>query len=159
MTDLRKQVERLSRAAERNFDKHGQLTPVWFAVTATGEVFTLDKMLPDKDVQAQLVRMIFQEKDVVSYVFIDEAWVVNASAAEADSVTNLAATVGLEFHPDRREVVVFHAEDAVNSLSYHRDIIRPPGARAYLGPLILHDDISQSEGRFVGLLPRRGTLQ
>lgn len=159
MPDLRKQVERLSQKAEQNFAKHGQLTPVWFAVTSSGEVFTLDRMLPNKDLQAQFVRMIFQEKDVVSYVFIDEAWVVNASAAQADNVTNLAATVGLEFHPDRREVVVFHAEDATNSLSYHRDIIRPPGARAYLGPLICHDDINRSEGRFVGLLPRRGTLQ
>jgi hypothetical protein len=159
MLDLRKAIERISRAADIKFSKHGQLEPVWFAFRADGEHFTLDGILPNKDLQAQFVRFIFQERDVVAYIFVDEAWVVEASMKDADSVTNMAALVGLEHHPNRREVVVIHAEDATNCLSYHRDIIRPNRGSAYLGPLILHDDISRSEGRFVGLLPRRGTLQ
>lgn len=152
-------VNKVSHTADVIFTKYQGLRPIWFCFTADGEHFTLDKMLPDKDLQAKFVRFIFQEKDVVAYIFVDEAWVVEATVKDADSVTAMAARVGLEFHPDRREVVVIHAEDATSNLSCHRDIIRPAGARAYLGPLVMHDDISRSEGRFVGLLPRRGTLQ
>lgn len=157
--NLRHEVEIVSRAAELKFAACKQLTPCWFCYSADGEHFTLDGPMMDKDLTAKFIRFVFQEKDVVAYIFVDEAWVVEASAAEADKATAMAATIGLEHHPDRREVVVIHAEDASSNMSFHRDIIRPKGARAYLGPLIFHSDITRSEGRFVGMLPRRGPLQ
>jgi hypothetical protein len=156
--DLRKLVDRLSRAAEQKFAKHGMIPPTWFAMTADGRNFSINKMLADKDLQAQFLRTIFENEDVVAYVFIDEAWVVHADVQTADAVTTLAAMVGLEHHPDRREVVVIHAEDDVNNLSFEREIIRPARGRPYLGPLTSYG-VNKSEGRFVGLLPRRGTLQ
>jgi hypothetical protein len=155
---VRGMIDRLSKMAEEKFAKYGGIAPLWFALASNGDTFIIPKMGPDKDLQAQFVRYIFREKDVIAYVFMDEAWVVEATMDTQEAVTKMSATVGLEHHPDRREVVVIHAEDETSNLSFHRDIIRPAGGRVFLGPLI-DDHFSHSEGRFVGMLPRRGTLQ
>jgi hypothetical protein len=52
--------------------------------------------------------------------------------------------------------LAFNGEDADGGmLTAHRRIIREPGKPPTLGPLHIDENILQSEGRYVGMLPPR----
>ena len=107
---------------------------------------------------AALLRSIMALRRVIRYVAADEAWTVHLAISEdagvAAAVNDINSMGGARNHPDRVEVVMLVAEDCNEGFqTYHREIIRDPGKRARLGPLI-RDQYSRSEGRFVGMLPR-----
>jgi hypothetical protein len=55
---------------------------------------------------------------------------------------------------------MFQAEDnEAGLITGHREIVRPKNGKPYLGPLQMMPSGMQSEGRLVGLLPRKGSLQ
>jgi hypothetical protein len=108
----------------------------------------------EKDQAVVAVREFFKEHDIVSYVFIDEAWVVQ--------VTDRAdLKVAPRNHPDRREVVFLVAEDEHGELHGERDIVREQGRPPTLGPLkvIKSPHSEHSEGRMTGMLPQKGRAQ
>lgn len=156
--NLKELVELANATAEKIFDMRGAVHPIYFMVNADGEHFIVPApAAEDKDVSAALLRAIMELRRVIRFVRVDEAWTVHLAVTDAEvakAVEDIDSMGGARNHPDRVEVVMLVAEDCSEGFqTYHRDIIRNPGKRARLGPLI-RDQYTRSEGRFVGMLPR-----
>jgi Exo-beta-1,3-glucanase len=155
---LRDLLKLASMGAERVFAAKGELLPMWHAETADGVSMLVPAPPTDnKDLAVRLIKALFEERHVVRFVFFDEAWTLRSTDR---AVVDKAVDHGdLSTHPDRVEVVVFVAEDAEGgALGGRRLIHRAPGKKATLGPLEIHEYL-EAEGRLIGLLPQRGTLQ
>jgi hypothetical protein len=155
---LRELIEFASPLVEKIFRAKGEVTPMWHAIQADGTHFFLPAPRTAKDTAATLVRALFELKNVVRCLFISEAWTIESrtpsEAAELEAIFRCGG--GLSEHPMRVEMVMMQAEDAdAGTLMGSRVIIRPAKGRAYLGPLKI-DAMGRSEGRLVGMLPRRG---
>ena len=151
--DLRAMINVASGWAEKQFNREGAIAPLWHAVKATGEHLVIPAPDTDKDTGAMIMRALFELHDVVCCLFIDEAWI-------AEGGEDLKAYVdqhhGVQHFPGRIEVVAFMGEDADGMmLTAHRRIDRTR-SKARLGPLEITDMVGvQSQGRLVGMLPRR----
>ena len=162
MTTLREFIETASHNVEKIFRKTGVIRPMVHCVTRDGEVLVFPSLDGDKDVAALMMRALFELRDVVRYVLIDEAWIVEAlgenATPEKIAAVKKAAITGASASPDRVEVVMFCAEDhAEGQLMGRRQIIRPQGPYAkppYLAPIEIDPEGGMLQGRFVGLLPR-----
>jgi hypothetical protein len=163
---LREMLAQASDFAAKRFAQKGVLYPQYNMVTSAGE--HLHELGPstDKDTAVAIIRAFMEIKDVVRYVFLDEAWTLYKliQPAEFERIDR----EGLRNHPERVEIVMFQCEDADwGQITAHRLIHRPAGRKPYLGPLVTLDELAhlppgsviQSEGRMVGLLPQRGTRQ
>jgi hypothetical protein len=153
--DLKELVEFASEQAEKIFKKTGAIYPMYHAITAKGESLILTPREEDKDLAVALVKAAFILNDVSQYVFMDEAWILDdrkGSLPPQDWAK--IQREGIRNHPDRREAVMFAAENRHGKmLTGTRFILRPENGRPKLSPLRL-DDMShmESSGRMVGLL-------
>jgi hypothetical protein len=155
-SDLRSLIELASAGAEASFAKHGSLAPFWHCINAAG---TLHLVVPppidDKDFSAAIMKYFMKENDIVRYCLVDEAW-----TALLPNEEEARKVVRVSDHPLRKEVVMFSAEDESGMLTAQRAILRPSGQPPRLGPLVINDMQGWTgEGRLVGMLPRRGTVQ
>lgn len=143
---LREMIEHLSSVAERIFNHLQQshsdetLLPIYHVLTRDNELLIIEAPHPDKHIAVEMMRDYFAEKNPLLYVFTAEAWITEIMPT---SIT-------------RREVVMFSGEDTNGFVSAKREIIRTGGG-AVLGPLQFDDDITQTSGRMVGLLPCTAT--
>jgi hypothetical protein len=167
MTTLAALLRRVSRMAERTFDKQGDVDPLWLIENADGEqtglitpIITSTPLAAaeEKDRIAAEVRTLFAEKGIVRYACAMEVWKLAESAQQAMTKEQRGlqyAAMGytLANHPDRREAVVLNAEDGAEALTAFRDIIRPPHGKPYLGKLGAIERIDSVESRWLGLLP------
>lgn len=164
--ELRDMMDYASRLCERRFAKTGVIYPMWHAVAGNGEDLIFPGPPGNKDTSVAIVRALFELRDVVRYVLMDEAWTLNRliEKGELDRVQRM----GLSRHPDRVEILMLAGEDRdCGHLQADRLIIRPTNGRPYFGPLRFLSDRPemadskpiQSSGRLVGLLPVRGTRQ
>jgi len=141
------------------FDNAGEILPMWHSITESGEHKIVPSPPFDKDIAALLMRAYFELNDVVRYVFVNEAWQLYAPAGFSDDELHEIARHGLSDHPNRIEALMYQAEDETGMLTAQRVITRPGnGNRPKLGPLEFMEP-AHFEGRFVGMLPMRGTLQ
>lgn len=154
-----------SYTAAKVFQLRGKLSPMWHAITRDGQHLMVPSPHPDKDAAVTLMRALFELRDVVRYVLINEAWTVEVEqrwpGEEVEALNERSRQLGgiLADHPDRVEVLMLIGEDETAGLCTARRVIhRPPNAKPYLGPLEI-DEFEVSEGRLVGLLPQRGTRQ
>lgn len=155
---LREFIASASESIEAVFDHSGEIEPVWHCVKADGTEFLVRPPCVDKDLAVTLLRSAFRMMEVRRCLFISEAWTAQGDRSEVERW--IANGRSLSEHPDREEIVMFSGEDECMSLSAHRRILRPANGKASLGPLRFLDDITISEGRLVGMLPRRGaTMQ
>jgi hypothetical protein len=159
--NLRAIIEYASGWAEKTLIRRGKIAPIWHAVKSNGEYVVLSGALTDsKDISAAMVRAYFELHDVVRCVFISEAWTfdgIGKSREENERVMKwIEEHDGLSDFPGVVEVVTFCGEDAdAGQIQAHRQIIRGKG-KLRLGPLKFLDMTGvQSEGRFIGMLPRR----
>ena len=152
---LRELIESANATAEPLFKNTGRLIPFWIAITRDGELMVIPAPPTDsKDIAATLIRALFRDKDVVQYVSVCEAWVLEMTMPDRTTLNELNQR-GLESHPDRVEVVAFMAESETEGmLTGRRQIERPARGKAKLGPLHVEERFTQSEGRMVGMLPR-----
>jgi hypothetical protein len=152
--DLKKLINVAATGAEKIFYKTGRVLPMWHAVKSNGQAIIIPSLSDDKDVAVALVKAFFELENVEAYVFISEAWVLSAPLN-----TDIAAINqhGLEHHPDRREVLMFAAEDRDGGeQTAYRYILRPEHSKAKLAPLVMDDMTHRtSSGRMVGLLRRK----
>jgi hypothetical protein len=155
---LREMFDGASDWAFKCFKQTGGIVQFWFVATANGEHFAVPPPLPqDPDASVILIRALFSMRDVIRYVFVSEAWTVDTTDANE---AEIARRLGARNHPRRVEVVAFSGEDHESrNLTARRRIIRPQNAKPYLGPLEWDEPWDQSEGRIVGLLPIKGTVQ
>jgi hypothetical protein len=152
--DLKKLINVASTTAEKVFHKTGEVLPMWHAVKANGQAIIIPSLSDDKDVAVGLVKAFFELEAVEAYVFISEAWILDTTANV--DITALQRD-GLKDHPDRREVLMFSAENRDGEeQTARRYILRPEHSKAKLTRLVM-DDMSQltSSGRMVKLLSRR----
>jgi hypothetical protein len=153
MIELREMIVIASSAVEKLFQHRGVIRPMYHCMTADRGIFVTPAPHEDKDTAVALMRALFTVKNVVRYVFIDEAWIVSqkGDAAEFARLEAWAAKHGVVNHPDRREVVIFLAEDLAGRLSAHRLILRPEHGKPKLSPLKF-TEATAAKGRMVGLL-------
>jgi hypothetical protein len=157
MMTLREFVTAIDKAVVPLFNDHGIIHPMWHVVMASGAMQVLPSPpTDDKDEIVFLLRTVFEERNVVRYVFIDEAWQVETAESDIEAVLQR----GLEGHPDRVEVVMYSAEDNTGHVTARRVITRSKGGKPRLGPLEFEES-KLCAGRFVGLLPLppRGRMQ
>ena len=153
---FRQFIDMVSGIADDIFRTKGYIRPLFHGIKRDGGEVIFPGMT-DKDLMAALARAAFELYDVVRCAFVDEAWIVAAlgpDKAANDAKIDEAVRVGARNHPDRAEVVMIAAEDAIEGqIMGRRPIIRPLIGKAYLGPLTLQPG-GMLEGRFTGLLPR-----
>jgi hypothetical protein len=145
-------IETMSELSGRYFAISGAIRPMYQAFTADGKSFFMMAPRFPKDQAIKIVKAIFAEKKIVSYVFVDEAWMVAASAKNADVTREVMAAKSVSEHPDRREVVLMIAEGPDGTWQGVRDIVRKDGMKPTLGPLESYP-VECGEGRYYGLLP------
>jgi hypothetical protein len=153
-----------SGQCDKLFAQEGVIYPMWHAITSTGDTLIETPPFENKDLAVAMIRALFDLRDVVRYVFVDEAWTLSRLLRPDEE--EWVSREGISKHPDRVEVVMIQGEDRdCGQIVLHRDIIRPAKGKPYLGPLQSLDDlpymphggsVAQSEGRMVGLLPVRG---
>lgn len=155
MKPLEQFVEDVSKYVSAAFDKHGFMTPVYFFIDRAGR----QGMFPsppvgDPDFAALIVRKLLADLDVVRVALADEAWTAEIRTTDPEEVKRLYMQ-GARCQPNRQEVLMIQAEDAIEGeLTAHRIITRKDG-KPVLGELKI-EKYSRSEGRVVGLLPARG---
>lgn len=166
-SELRRMLNYASEFCEHHFTKKGEIAPMWHAITSCGE--TIIEQHPvhlGKDMAAAMIRMFFDLRDVVRYVYIGEAWTLERMIRPEEQEEIFRK--GISEHPDRVEVVQLQGEDReYGQIIASRKIIRPKTGKPSLGPLQMVNDLPfiprgahvQSEGRMVGMLPVRGTMQ
>lgn len=165
--ELRRMLDHASAFCDRHFAKKGEIAPMWHAVTADGQtIIEPHPMYLGKDMAAAMIRTFFDLRDVIRYVYVGEAWTLNRMIRREEEEEIFRK--GLSEHPDRVEVVQIQGEDRdYGQIIAARNIIRPPKGKPYLGPLQTVNDLPHvpqgasitSEGRMVGMLPVRGTVQ
>ena len=157
MADSLKELIRFAnKNAETIFRRTGELLPMYHAITAGGEQMIIPQPNEDKDVSVALIKMLFAEHRVETYVFMSEAWMLDTTKQALQPDIRKVMQNGLQHHPDRREIVAFAAENRRGeSQTASRFILRPEHGKATLAPLKM-DDMSNrtSEGRMVGLLQK-----
>jgi len=156
LTDLKSLVEFASAQAEKIFRKTGELVPMYHAINADGQHRV---MLPpgfSKDLDVALMKAAFVLENIDRFVFICEAWIVDARQSGVPPLDLENYREGsLSENPDRREVVMFAAENRRGELMLgQRYILRPEHGKPSLAPLRIDSGFDESAGRMVGMLPR-----
>lgn len=149
-------IEVASKSAERCFAETGELIPMFHYVRSDGHHVVIAAPFRnhhEKMLCMDYMRKLLAAEQASAVVSICEAWVAFAKTDEE------ARAIGgrVHDHPDRREVVTFMAEDSSGVATGQREIVRPLGAKPYLGPLTVERP-QHMEGNMVGLLPK-GALQ
>jgi hypothetical protein len=159
MTDT---LEKLIRSVDQKvcmiFDATGVVYPMWHCVLPNGDIHVLVPPFDDKDATARVMRAYFKMTGITSFCFVDEAWTVVLPVSREGEIPELMRR-GVSKHPERCEVLAYIAEYESGSTSGHRPILRAPGSKPKLGPLEIFPRPPRSEGRLVGMLPQRGTMQ
>jgi hypothetical protein len=158
---LEQMIEMTSTAAERMFARAGTVGPMWVVETRNGDRHIIPAPeISNKDLMAELIRVLLADMDAVRVVFVDECWTVFCKTDAEEQVVKAWYDNhdDLEEFPGRQEVVGLHGEDeSGRMLCGSRTIIRKR-SKATLGPLETYSP-QASEGRMTGWLPARGIKQ
>jgi hypothetical protein len=150
-------VRRLSQEAEELFNETGGIEMIWLVeAPAKGQTLIMTPLVPPpgqmreaKDALAEGMRALFRKFGVTRYVDVAEMWVVRRARELGEPQGSLADD------PDRREVMMFNADDGFECLVAMREIVRPQHSKPYLSKLskIEHLNRRDAQGRFCDLLP------
>jgi hypothetical protein len=129
-----------SKSADRIFRKDSCIHPLYHMLKPNGESAIWSAAdLDDKETMVMAARAIMRELSIERYVFINEAWVLeamNRTPEEVAEIDRFTSEFGVSEHPDRREVVMFFAENkAGEHLMAHRYILRPEHGKPSLSAL------------------------
>jgi hypothetical protein len=139
---LKELVEIVSELVGKLFSHRGEMMSVYLIVNKDG-LTMVPPQHRDKEKSLVIIKDIMKEMKATTYVFVDEAWIVNTKDFKVPEGPPWQ-------HPDREEAVILMAETETETLLGHRDIIRKKGVKATLGPLKI--DSSQVFGHMTGLL-------
>lgn len=148
-----------AKQAEKIFKRSGRVVWMYHYLTEDGRHGLLSPRPPcSKDQIAELARMTFKAERAVAYVLMNEIWtVIGITDAEREEQVKVYGG-SLENVPGREEAIMLMGEDANGMVLGRMTINRPQGHEPYLSPLVI-EPVGQIEGRLVGLLPQRGTVQ
>lgn len=145
--------------AARTFDgDHDSVTaslvPVWCGETPSGEKIVVATPFDSPDtkiIASAAVRLLFEQRDVIRYVFTSESWI---READPDEELDYRTDGQVSKHPDRIEVIAHNAEDVTgNSMVAVQPIIRTR-RKARVGPLKFVNMVGL-HGRLTGVLKPR----
>lgn len=154
LDDLKSMIEFASTQAEKLFrKKSGVIYPLYHCIDAKGMTTILPALDSDKDLSVALTKAWMCLNNIDRYVFMDEAWIVDDRRGQIGLDVEKIKREGVKNHPDRREVVMFSAENRRGErLTAKRYILRPEIGKPTLAPLEIDPQFDHSEGRMVGLL-------
>lgn len=153
--DLKSLIEFASKQAEKLFRLQGILYPLYHCIKANGDTVILNRMPGDKDLSVAMMIAWMHLNDVDRYCYMDEAWIVDDRRGQLGLDIERVKREGVKNHPDRREIVMFSAENRRGEqLTAKRFILRPEIGKPTLSPLEIDEPFDHSEGRMVGLLRR-----
>ena len=155
--DLKSLIEFASTQAEKLFRKQGGVIyPLYHCIKPNGESAILSPPgVGDKDLDVAMVKAWMQINDISTVCFMDEAWILDNRKGGPKIDMERVNREGVRNHPDRREVVMFSAENRDGEmLTARRFILRPEIGRPTLAPLVIDEQFEHSSGRMVGLLRR-----
>ncbi len=147
MSKFEELVEKAKENVQRMFDERGEILPMWHAQTVDGEDLILATPLGDadqKELLSQALKLFFQEKGVVRYVFMTETWFKAVKEGE----TMFSGDV--RHQPDKKEAVMLVGEDRDTgaSIMVQLEIDRSKG-KAVLLPASNHN--GGVAGRFTNM--------
>ena len=152
----RELIRRVSTVIEEMFATQGQIITISHYKGDSGEGFLTSEMhdANEKEATAIAVRQILADENAVWVIVITEAWVVRGSKEEIGDIDHRK---GLAEHPKREELVMYQLEDEdlMMGVSAVQEIVRPPDRPPHLGELKWLEPSMFTEGRLVGLLPRK----
>jgi hypothetical protein len=152
---LEQLMRQISAACDGFMDKNGCISPMYHIICRAGFHLVIDAPLRDKDETVAKVRALLKAADAVAYAFCDEAWIAEY---KNDEVKDGKLDVMPKDRANREEIVLIQGEsEREGEMTGTRKIIQQ-GKKRTLGPLEL-ERWTGSEGRMVGLLPRRGPVQ
>jgi hypothetical protein len=155
LIDLTSLISFASTQAEKLFRKQGLLYPLYHCIRPNGESEILTQPDQDKDLGVAMIKAWMQLNNIDRYVFMDEAWILDNRKGGPEIDLEEIKRKGISNHPDRREIVMFAAENRHGEmLTARRFILRPEIGKASLAPLVIDEQYDHSEGRMVGLLQR-----
>ncbi|MBT1509352.1 hypothetical protein KIP88_02460 [Bradyrhizobium sp. SRL28] len=154
MIALKALIEFASTQAGKLFRRQGILYPLYHCIRADGETTILNQFDQDKDLSVAMTKAWMHLNDIDTYVFMDEAWILDTTkSGSPEPDLEWIKRHGVSKHPDRREVVMFSAENLRGErLTAKRFILRPEIGKPTLAPLVIDEPFEHSEGRMVGLL-------
>lgn len=161
---LRDFINRASFGVEKVFKKRGSIGPMIHFRACDGSETVMPLPGGDKDADAALMRAVLKKFEADRVVLMDEAWMLDTRGRENPNLTpeenERIRRFGVRNEPGRIEVIMFMAEDEREGhIMAQREIVRPVGRAPYLAALKIpaddHNNAGVSEGRFVGLLPRK----
>lgn len=155
LTDLTSMIEFAARNAGRIFRDKGVIYPMYHAIMTDGTNVVLSPPGGSKDESVALVRAWLQINDIDRFVYIDEAWILDTTKGGPEIDLEKVRREGIKDHPDRREIVMYAAENRRGEmLTAQQFILRPEIGKAKLSALKIMEQFEHSEGRMVGLLQR-----
>jgi hypothetical protein len=154
---LKELIEFASRACEPIFKVNSEIVAMYHMCDADGANFIWQPDMADKDAMAAAAKSLMRKKNIQSYVFIDEAWSLEINRTlkpgEAEEIERFCNEFGVRNHPDRREMLMFYAENKSGErLQAHRPIVRPEHGKPKLMPLRYPWQDGTVRGRLSGLL-------
>lgn len=155
LLDLKSLIEFASKQTEKIFRKNGVIYPMYHAIKASGETAILTPPhLGSKDLDVAMIKAWFEIENILTYVFMDEAYILDDRKGTLPPQDwKKIQREGLRNHPDRREIIMFSAENRRGEmLTATRFILRPEIGKPTLSPLKIDEPFDHSEGRMVGLL-------
>lgn len=154
MQELKALIEFANGQAEKIFRRNGIIYPMYHTVKSDGQIIVMTPPPGDKDMSVALMKAAFVLNDIERYVFIDEAWILDNRKGGPEIDMDRVRREGVRDHPDRREVLMFAAENRKGEiLTATRFILRPEHGKASLSPLMFNDMTGvESKGRMVGML-------
>jgi hypothetical protein len=130
LTDLKSLIEFASTQAEKIYRKTRVIHPMFHAISTSGENKILTPSLDDKDMAVAMIKAWFVLEDIAVYVFIDEAWILDTRKGGPEIDMEKVRREGARNHPDRREIVMFSAENRRGEmLTAHPSSCVPRSAR------------------------------
>ena len=163
MSTLREFVEKASRNIEPIFAARGQVLPMYHIVIGTEEI-VMPAPPTDKETAVHIMKVLFEKSGAHRYVFIDEAWLATEVAPPGQTIDDMRKRMKTmtppSERPDRKEVVIFMAEDETEGyFTAQREITRDADGKGTLGPLVCDKQPDVMMGRMTGLLPAKGRMQ
>jgi hypothetical protein len=91
-----------AREMRKQFDKHGQVNPMWHYITDNGEqgIFEPPSLLHNKDEWVAFAKSVFETERAVAYVFMIEAWTLQ----QAFQTKTFNAMAVLSMHPTAKRL-------------------------------------------------------
>src|SRR3981189_903551 len=111
LDDLKSMIEFASAQAGKLFRRQGIIYPLYHAIDANGKTTILPALDRDKDMSVAMTKAWFAINDIDRYVFMDEAWILDDRDGRMGIDIAKANREGIRNHPDRREIVMFSAEN------------------------------------------------